>query len=82
MGRHHLQGIGCPRGHCRRSCVSPATAVTSSGSHIWLLSSQGLDRSQQSLEAVFALRELICLKDPALLSLEVVGFITKYPDVR
>ncbi|NXW04825.1 EX3L1 protein, partial [Fregetta grallaria] len=42
--------------------------------------SQGLDRSQQSLEAVFALRELICLKDPALLSLEVLGFITKYPD--
>ncbi|NWU19498.1 EX3L1 protein, partial [Dyaphorophyia castanea] len=41
----------------------------------------GLDRSQQSLEAVFALRELICLEDPALLSLEVVGFITKYPDV-
>ncbi|XP_059713302.1 exocyst complex component 3-like protein isoform X2 [Haemorhous mexicanus] len=41
----------------------------------------GLDRCQQSLEAVFALRELICLKDPALLSLEVLGFITKYPDV-
>ncbi|XP_039236797.1 exocyst complex component 3-like protein isoform X2 [Pipra filicauda] len=40
----------------------------------------GLDQSQQSLEAVFALRELICLKDPALLSLEVLGFITKYPD--
>uniref|UniRef100_A0A669QQP3 Exocyst complex component 3 like 1 n=1 Tax=Phasianus colchicus TaxID=9054 RepID=A0A669QQP3_PHACC len=34
-----------------------------------------------SLEAVFALRELICLKDPGLLSLEVLGFITKYPDV-
>lgn len=43
---------------------------------------QGLERSQQSLEAVFALRELICLKDPALLSLEVLGFVTKYPDVR
>ncbi|XP_051485314.1 exocyst complex component 3-like protein isoform X2 [Apus apus] len=41
----------------------------------------GLDRSQQSLEAIFALRELICLKDPALLSLEVLGFITKYPDI-
>ncbi|NXQ57607.1 EX3L1 protein, partial [Anthoscopus minutus] len=41
----------------------------------------GLDQSQQSLEAVFALRELICLKDPALLSLEVLGFITKYPDI-
>uniref|UniRef100_A0A8C5NJ02 Exocyst complex component 3 like 1 n=1 Tax=Junco hyemalis TaxID=40217 RepID=A0A8C5NJ02_JUNHY len=41
----------------------------------------GLDRGQQSLEAVFALRELICLKDPALLSLEVLGFVTKYPDV-
>ncbi|KGL84011.1 Exocyst complex component 3-like, partial [Tinamus guttatus] len=41
----------------------------------------GLDRRQQSLEVVFALRELICLKDPALLSLEVLSFITKYPDV-
>ncbi|NXF20268.1 EX3L1 protein, partial [Rhodinocichla rosea] len=41
----------------------------------------GLDRGQQSLEAVLALRELICLQDPALLSLEVLGFITKYPDV-
>ncbi|XP_061863732.1 exocyst complex component 3-like protein isoform X2 [Colius striatus] len=41
----------------------------------------GLERSQQSLEAVFALRELLCLKDPALLSLEVLGFSTKYPDV-
>ncbi|NXK95241.1 EX3L1 protein, partial [Formicarius rufipectus] len=40
----------------------------------------GLDQSQQSLEAVFALRELLYLKDPALLSLEVLGFITKYPD--
>ncbi|KFO71383.1 Exocyst complex component 3-like, partial [Cuculus canorus] len=41
----------------------------------------GLDRGQQSLEAIFALRELICLKDLSLLSLEVLGFITKYPDV-
>ncbi|NXF98605.1 EX3L1 protein, partial [Eubucco bourcierii] len=41
----------------------------------------GLEQSHQSLEAIFALRELICLKDPALLSLEVLGFITKYPDV-
>ncbi|NXP51906.1 EX3L1 protein, partial [Heliornis fulica] len=41
----------------------------------------GLEWSQQSLEALFALRELIYLKDPALLSLEVLGFITKYPDV-
>ncbi|NXU43269.1 EX3L1 protein, partial [Drymodes brunneopygia] len=41
----------------------------------------GLERGQQSLEAVFALRELICLKDPALLSLEVLGFVNKYPDV-
>ncbi|NXA41647.1 EX3L1 protein, partial [Eudromia elegans] len=46
-----------------------------------LFHSLGLDRSQQSLEALFALRELIGLKDPALLSLEVLGFITKYPDV-
>uniref|UniRef100_A0A8V0ZU37 Exocyst complex component 3 like 1 n=1 Tax=Gallus gallus TaxID=9031 RepID=A0A8V0ZU37_CHICK len=45
-----------------------------------LFCSLGLDRRQQSLEAVFALQELICLKDPALLSLEVLGFITKYPD--
>ncbi|NXP25969.1 EX3L1 protein, partial [Scytalopus superciliaris] len=39
-----------------------------------------LDRSQQSLKAIFALRELLYLKDPALLSLEVLSFITKYPD--
>ncbi|NXU51927.1 EX3L1 protein, partial [Turnix velox] len=41
----------------------------------------GLEQGQQSLEAVFALRELISLKDPSLLSLEVLGFVTKYPDV-
>ncbi|NXI37389.1 EX3L1 protein, partial [Galbula dea] len=41
----------------------------------------GLSQSQQSLEVLFALRELLSLKDPALLSLEVLGFITKYPDV-
>ncbi|KAM9374179.1 exocyst complex component 3-like protein [Phaethornis superciliosus] len=46
-----------------------------------LFSGLGLERHQQSLEAVFALRELLCLQDPALLSLEVLGFITKYPDV-
>lgn len=51
-------------------------------SHVAAVPSQGLDGSQHSLEAVFALRELISLKDPALLSLEVLGFITKYPDVR
>uniref|UniRef100_A0A8B9SSL2 Exocyst complex component 3 like 1 n=1 Tax=Anas platyrhynchos TaxID=8839 RepID=A0A8B9SSL2_ANAPL len=34
-----------------------------------------------NLEAVFAVRELLCLKDTALLSLEVLGFVTKYPDV-
>ncbi|KAM6409162.1 exocyst complex component 3-like protein isoform 2-T2 [Rhynochetos jubatus] len=45
-----------------------------------LFCSLGLDQSQQSLEAIFALRELIVLKDPTLLSLEVLGFITKYPD--
>ncbi|NXT27448.1 EX3L1 protein, partial [Syrrhaptes paradoxus] len=46
-----------------------------------LFAGLGLDRSQQSLEAVFALRELFRLQDLALLSLEVLGFITKYPDV-
>ncbi|XP_071899886.1 exocyst complex component 3-like protein isoform X2 [Anas platyrhynchos] len=46
-----------------------------------LFCSLGLDRSQQNLEAVFAVRELLCLKDTALLSLEVLGFVTKYPDV-
>lgn len=51
-------------------------------SHMTDLPPKGLDQSQQCLEAVLALRELICLKDPALLSLEVLGFITKYPDVR
>lgn len=51
-------------------------------SHTSRSPSQGLDRRQQNLEAVFAVRELLCLKDTALLSLEVLGFITKYPDVR
>nr|XP_006128154.1 exocyst complex component 3-like protein [Pelodiscus sinensis] len=41
----------------------------------------GLAESEQSLEVICALQELIRLQDPALLSLEVLGFVTKYPDV-
>ncbi|XP_067406284.1 exocyst complex component 3-like protein [Emydura macquarii macquarii] len=41
----------------------------------------GLDKKEQTLEVIFALQELIRLKDPALLSLEVLGFVTKYPDI-
>ncbi|NWY07488.1 EX3L1 protein, partial [Nothoprocta ornata] len=63
------------RGQLCRRLLQDATQLRE------LFQGLGLDRSQQSLEAVFALRELICLKDPALLSLEVLGFITKYPDV-
>lgn len=43
---------------------------------------QGLDKSEQTIEVIVALQELIRLKDPALLSLEVLGFVTKYPDIR
>lgn len=43
---------------------------------------QGLAESEQTLEVIFALQELIRLQDPALLSLEVLGFMTKYPDIR
>ncbi|EMP26871.1 Exocyst complex component 3-like protein [Chelonia mydas] len=42
----------------------------------------GLAESEQTLEVIFALQELIRLQDPALLSLEVLGFMTKYPDIR
>ncbi|CAM4636649.1 exocyst complex component 3-like protein isoform X1 [Caretta caretta] len=41
----------------------------------------GLAESEQTLEVIFALQELIRLQDPALLSLEVLGFMTKYPDI-
>uniref|UniRef100_A0A8C8SH40 Exocyst complex component 3 like 1 n=1 Tax=Pelusios castaneus TaxID=367368 RepID=A0A8C8SH40_9SAUR len=43
---------------------------------------KGLDEKEQTLKVIFALQELIRLKDPALLSLEVLGFMTKYPDIR
>ncbi|XP_030437587.1 exocyst complex component 3-like protein isoform X5 [Gopherus evgoodei] len=41
----------------------------------------GLAESEQTLEVIFALQELIRLQDPALLSLEVLGFMKKYPDI-
>nr|XP_032644378.1 exocyst complex component 3-like protein isoform X4 [Chelonoidis abingdonii] len=41
----------------------------------------GLAESEQTLQVIFALQELIRLQDPALLSLEVLGFMTKYPDI-
>uniref|UniRef100_A0A674JKI6 Uncharacterized protein n=1 Tax=Terrapene triunguis TaxID=2587831 RepID=A0A674JKI6_9SAUR len=41
----------------------------------------GLAENEQTLEVIFALQELIRLQDPALLSLEVLGFMTKYPDI-
>ncbi|XP_039359346.1 exocyst complex component 3-like protein isoform X2 [Mauremys reevesii] len=41
----------------------------------------GLAESEQTLEVILALQELIRLQDPALLSLEVLGFMTKYPDI-
>ncbi|XP_074864984.1 exocyst complex component 3-like protein isoform X2 [Carettochelys insculpta] len=41
----------------------------------------GLAEREQSLRVIVALQELIRLQDPALLSLEVLGFATKYPDV-
>uniref|UniRef100_A0A8C8VMI6 Exocyst complex component 3 like 1 n=1 Tax=Pelusios castaneus TaxID=367368 RepID=A0A8C8VMI6_9SAUR len=47
-----------------------------------LFQNLGLDEKEQTLKVIFALQELIRLKDPALLSLEVLGFMTKYPDIR
>nr|XP_033798289.1 exocyst complex component 3-like protein isoform X2 [Geotrypetes seraphini] len=41
----------------------------------------GLDKTEQSVEVILALQELIRLKDPSLLSLEVSGFVAKYPDI-
>uniref|UniRef100_A0A8C3SR91 Exocyst complex component 3 like 1 n=1 Tax=Chelydra serpentina TaxID=8475 RepID=A0A8C3SR91_CHESE len=46
-----------------------------------LFHSLGLAESEQTLEVIVALQELIRLQDPALLSLEVLGFMTKYPDI-
>uniref|UniRef100_A0A8C8SFL0 Exocyst complex component 3 like 1 n=1 Tax=Pelusios castaneus TaxID=367368 RepID=A0A8C8SFL0_9SAUR len=46
-----------------------------------LFQNLGLDEKEQTLKVIFALQELIRLKDPALLSLEVLGFMTKYPDI-
>ncbi|XP_030059605.1 exocyst complex component 3-like protein [Microcaecilia unicolor] len=41
----------------------------------------GLDETEQSVGVILALQELIRLKDPSLLTLEVSGFVTKYPDI-
>ncbi|XP_077166208.1 exocyst complex component 3-like protein isoform X2 [Paroedura picta] len=46
-----------------------------------LFCSLGLEESDQSLKVIVDLQELISLKDPAMLGLEVLGFVTKYPDV-
>lgn len=36
----------------------------------------------QTLKVIADLQELISLKDPSTLSLEVLGFVKKYPDIR
>ncbi|XP_048371549.1 exocyst complex component 3-like protein [Sphaerodactylus townsendi] len=41
----------------------------------------GLKESDQTLNVIADLQELISLKDPTLLSLEVLGLVTKYPDI-
>nr|XP_005988026.1 PREDICTED: exocyst complex component 3-like protein [Latimeria chalumnae] len=42
---------------------------------------QGLEQSNQMTSVISSLSELIRLKDTTLLSLEVSGLITKYPDI-
>ncbi|XP_015269433.1 PREDICTED: exocyst complex component 3-like protein, partial [Gekko japonicus] len=46
-----------------------------------LFCSLGLEESDQSLRVIADLQELISLKDPTMLELEVPGFVTKYPDI-
>ncbi|XP_053126406.1 exocyst complex component 3-like protein isoform X2 [Hemicordylus capensis] len=41
----------------------------------------GLAENEQTLKVIDDLQELISLKDPSMLSLEVLGFVTKYPDI-
>ncbi|XP_061450051.1 exocyst complex component 3-like protein [Rhineura floridana] len=46
-----------------------------------LFCSLGLEENEQTLQVIADLQELISLKDPSMLSLEVLGFVTKYPDI-
>ncbi|XP_042294669.1 exocyst complex component 3-like protein isoform X2 [Sceloporus undulatus] len=41
----------------------------------------GLKENKQTFKVIADLQELICLKDHSILSLEVLGFVLKYPDV-
>uniref|UniRef100_A0A8D2KRV7 Exocyst complex component 3 like 1 n=1 Tax=Varanus komodoensis TaxID=61221 RepID=A0A8D2KRV7_VARKO len=41
----------------------------------------GLEENKQCLRVIADLQELIGLKDTSMLSLEVLGFVTKYPDI-
>ncbi|KAF7236050.1 Exocyst complex component 3-like protein [Varanus komodoensis] len=43
--------------------------------------SPGLEENKQCLRVIADLQELIGLKDTSMLSLEVLGFVTKYPDI-
>ncbi|KAJ7311957.1 hypothetical protein JRQ81_006280 [Phrynocephalus forsythii] len=50
----------------------------------WLkefFSTLGLEENKQTLKVIVDLQELINLKDSSMLSLEVLGFMAKYPDV-
>ncbi|XP_062997069.1 exocyst complex component 3-like protein [Elgaria multicarinata webbii] len=46
-----------------------------------LFCSLGLEETEQTLKVIADLQELIGLRDPSMLSLEVLGFVTKYPDI-
>nr|XP_020666639.1 exocyst complex component 3-like protein [Pogona vitticeps] len=41
----------------------------------------GLEENKQTLEVIVDLQELINLEDLSMLSLEVLGFVAKYPDI-
>lgn len=47
-----------------------------------LLGAQGLEESYQCAPVLLALRDLLNLRDPMLLGLEVAGLRQKFPDVR
>ncbi|CAI5782188.1 complex component 3 [Podarcis lilfordi] len=63
------------RSRMARQMVQDASQLTE------LFCSLGLEENEQTLRVIADLQELVSLKDPSMLSLEVLGFVTKYPDI-